>query len=589
MKASSQSRPLVRFLRTFALPYLPVYALGIAALLATNYINVLIPKYIQEAIDSLEKGAPAAQVESALLALGGFAAVVIITRTLSRILFFNPGRTIEFRLKNTYFYHVMRLPLRAFQEWTTGDLISRGTNDMNYVRSVIGFATLQILNLSMALTLALVEMARIDWALTLTCAIPLTLGLVLLRYGIRQLLLKFRVAQQQLSGISTSILNAYTGASVIQSLQAESVFDERIETQNSAYVNTYRSMVFLSAFALPLVQVAGSTCLAILLYMGGQKAVEGTLSVGQIAAYASYLGIVVTGLTSSGWMVNALQRGLASLNRVYEVMDLPVALPTREDAFVQREASTPCSLSAQGLSFSYSGNPGDFKLEDIHFEAGPGDTIGLFGPTGSGKSTLLSLLAGLHPQDAGTVELNERELKDWTDAEIRKRVAFVPQNAFLFSRSIRENIGFSDPVAAIEESRLMEGVREAVFEKDLEAFEQGLETIVGERGVTLSGGQRQRVALARAFYQPFGLLLLDDVLSAVDHTTEYQLVENIQRRTQDFTTIVASHRISAFRHAREILVLSEGRVVDRGNHLELIQREGLYKDAWMLGEQEEAP
>ena len=135
----------------------------------------------------------------------------------------------------------------------------------------------------------------------------------------------------------------------------------------------------------------------------------------------------------------------------------------------------------------------------------------------------------------------------------------------------------------------MEGVREAVFEKDLEAFEQGLETIVGERGVTLSGGQRQRVALARAFYQPFGLLLLDDVLSAVDHTTEYQLVENIQRRTQDFTTIVASHRISAFRHAREILVLSEGRVVDRGNHLELIQREGLYKDAWMLGEQEEAP
>ena len=208
---------------------------------------------------------------------------------------------------------------------------------------------------------------------------------------------------------------------------------------------------------------------------------------------------------------------------------------------------------------------------------------------GMRKSTLLSLLAGLVPQGEGTIRLNDREWGDWSDAEIRERVAFVPQNAFLFSRSIRENIGFSDPVKGIVEARVMEGVREAAFEKDLGALEDGLDTVVGERGVTLSGGQRQRVALARAFYQPFGLLLLDDVLSAVDHTTEHQLVENIHRRTQDFTTVVASHRISAFRHAREILVLDQGRIVDRGTHDELVGREGLYREAWLLGEQEESP
>jgi len=567
-----------------------VYAVGLAALLATNYINVMIPQYIQEAIDALERNSPHREVEVAALALAGLAAVVIVTRTLSRILFFNPGRTIEFRLKNQYFYHVMRLPLTAFQDWTSGDLISRGTNDMNYVRSVIGFATLQILNLTMALSLALYQMMMLDWRLTLSCALPLSIGLILLRQGIRKLLIRFREGQNQLSELSTTVINAYTGAAVIQSLQAEGTFDERVSSQNKAYVDTFLSMARLSAFALPLVQVAGSSCLAILLYFGGLRAAEGNLTVGEIAAYASYLGIVVTGLTSSGWMLNALQRGLASLNRVYDVLDLEEELPKRDNESMTGEVEpcSPIAVKAKGINFRFEASDTDaFSLENINFELKPGQTLGLFGPTGSGKSTLLSLIAGLHPITEGKLHLDDDSIETLEDIALRRKVAFVPQNAFLFSRTVRENVGFSSHRNSIEEERVSLALELACFTSDVDALGDGLDTVVGERGVTLSGGQRQRVALARAFYRDFGLLLLDDVLSAVDHNTERQLVENIHERTSSFTSIIASHRISAFRYAQEILVLENGRVTARGTHEELIQTPGPYKDAWLLEETQE--
>ena len=567
-----------------------MYAVGLTALLATNYINVMIPQYIQEAIDALERNSPHREIEALALALAGLASVVIVTRTLSRILFFNPGRTIEFRLKNQYFYHVMRLPLARFQDWTSGDLISRGTNDMNYVRSVIGFATLQILNLTMALSLALYQMLILDWRLTLFCAVPLAVGLILLRQGIRKLLIRFREGQNQLSELSTTVINAYTGAAVIQSLQAEGTFDERVSSQNEAYVDTFLSMARLSAFALPLVQVAGSSCLAILLYFGGIRAAEGNLTVGEIAAYASYLGIVVTGLTSSGWMLNALQRGLASLDRVYEVLDLEESLPNRdrEPPVPEGKPYSPVAIQAKGINFRFEGSDtNDFSLEDINFELEPGQTLGLFGPTGSGKSTLLSLIAGLHPISEGELHIDGDSIKSLEDVTLRKKVAFVPQNAFLFSRTVRENVGFSSHRSSIEDKRVALALELACFTADVEALGQGLDTVVGERGVTLSGGQRQRVALARAFYRDFGLLLLDDVLSAVDHNTERQLVENIHERTSSFTSIIASHRISAFRYAQEILVLENGRVTARGTHEQLVRTPGPYRDAWKLEESQE--
>lgn len=586
MESATAPPVIVRFLRLFALRYTPVYAVGLAALLATNYINVLIPQYIQKAIDGLDQNAPYADVEGAAYALGGLAAVVVITRTLSRILFFNPGRTIEFRLKNEYFYHVMRLPLATFQKWSAGELISRGSNDITYVRTVIGFATLQILNLSMALTLALYQMVLLDMTLTLYCALPLAVGVVLLRKGIRSLLNQFREGQKQLSTLSTSILNAYSGAPIIQSLQAENVFENEFRGHNEAYVDTQKAMSRISAFALPLVQVAGSSCLAILLYFGGIRAQEGEMTVGEIAAYASYLGIVVAGLTSSGWMINALQRGLASLDRVYEVLDLPQDLPHRDVAHERTKAKgSPLPVRASNLQFTYPGNPENgFQLKGVDFTLKAGETLGLFGPTGSGKSTLLSLIAGLYPLKKGTVFLGDEDLTDIPDHLLRESVAFVPQNAYLFSRTVAENVGFSDRRNAIQPDRIQKGLTLACLEDDMGNLSDGLDTLVGERGVTLSGGQRQRIALARAFYGDFDLLLLDDVLSAVDHNTERALVENIRERTSEFTTIVASHRISAFRYADRILVLQDGEVTHQGTHEELVKRDGPYREAWEMEE-----
>lgn len=576
-----------RFLKGYARRYIPVYALGLTALVATNYINVLIPEYIQTAIDALDANAGHRKVQIAAWSLGGLAFVVVLTRTMSRILFFNPGRTIEFRLKNAYFEHVMRLPLKFFQEWTSGDVISRGTNDMMYVRTIIGYATLQLLNVCIALSMALYKMASIDVFLTLSCTLPLVVGMVILRRGVKLLIAQFRMAQEELSKLSTSILDSYSGAPIIQSLRAEATFDSRVREQNNTYIKIFESSAMIRAFYLPIVSVAGSSCLAILLLYGGKQVIEGDFTIGEIAAYASYIGIVVASLTSSGWMISAIQRGLVSLERVYEVFDVPTIIPDTQNAPPQPPApSSPVSLKANGLSFRYEGEHAErFELSGIDFDLKPGQTLGLFGATGSGKSSLLSILAGIHPIPADSLFVDGEDVSTLDDATLRRKVALVPQNAYLFSRTLRENIGFADLRTHIREEKIQQATELACLTHDLEALTDGIDTLVGERGVTLSGGQRQRVALARAFYRDFGLLLLDDVLSAVDHNTEKALIEGIRQRTDSFTTVIASHRLSALIHSNEILVLDAGKVIARGSHEDLIAMPGPYREAW---EREEA-
>ncbi len=582
---SANQPALFRFLRAYAWRYLPLYGLGLAALLATNYINVLIPEFVQRAIDALGQGAPHREIQVATLFLGGLALAVVVTRTLSRILFFNPGRTIEFRLKNTFFHHLMRMPLRFFQSWKTGELISRGTNDMTYVRSVIGFATLQLMNVFIALTLAVYKMAVIDAWMTFLCVGPFLVGVIILRRGIRLLLTRFRLAQTQLAELSSPIMDSYTGVAVIQGFNAQKTFGRRMSDKNQEYVKNFESMIFLRSFHLPVVTVTGSACLVILLLVGGERAMEGHLTVGQLSAYASYLGIVVASLTSTGWMINSIQRGLIGLKRIYEVLDKESAFPP--STTLPAGSSTPLQVEVHDLNFAFESHSGHFSMENISFRLEPGETLGLFGPTGSGKSTLLSLLARLHPAPKGSVLFDQKDLAEWSEENLRSRTALVPQSSYLFSRTVRENIAFADLRTQVQEDRVQQAIELACFHEDLAHLSEGLHTQVGERGVTLSGGQRQRIALARAFYKDFGLLLLDDVLSAVDHETEQRLIEGIRKRTADFTTIIASHRVTALVHATEILVLDDGKIVDRGTHEELVSRPGLYAKTWALHEEGE--
>lgn len=594
------------FLRRYAVRYLPQYALGLVALVATNWVSVLIPSYIKLTIDAISAEAPSGSWTGYVALLLGLALAVIVVRTLSRVLFFNPGRTVEYRLKNDYFAHILDMGPAFFQRWRTGELVSRGTNDMQSVRAVIGFATLQIFNVALSLTLTLGKMLAIHVWLTVACLLPFAVAAVILRAAVRALLVRFRTAQEQLAALSDTIMDSYTGVAVIQAFNAEATFAGRFDRANAAYTDNLLRMSWLRAFALPVVVVVGNACLFLLLLIGGRLAIEGALTIGDIAALAAYVGLVVAALNSLGWTINAIQRGLVSLGRVQQVMAEPPPSPTEDEAPLPEG---PLDLEVRDLTFTWPAearaahaaeaaeaapagvapppDPDRPALDRVSFRLRAGQTLGIFGPTGSGKTTLVSLLVRLLTPPDGAVLLGGRDVRAWPTDALRRALTVVPQDAWLFSRSVRENVGFADLPAEIDDARVAEAVRLACLDGEIPALSNGLDTVVGERGVTLSGGQRQRVALARAFYRAPRVLVLDDVLSAVDHVTEERLIENIRAVSEGVTTVIVSHRISALRHADQVLVLEGGRVTVRGTHDELVARGGLYADTWRYQQEED--
>lgn len=601
-----------RFLGRYAKPHLRSYLAGLAFLLATTGLTVAIPTFVELAVDAMgptSAGLPATTPTDtgpspvvyawAIIAAG---LGVMVVRTLSRVLFFNPGRVIEYHLKSDLFRHLTELPRRYYDRMRPGEIVSRGTNDAQAVRGFIGFGSLQVFNVALTLVFSIGKMLVTDWRLTLWVLVPLTLAVLVLRRAIREMFGLTRKTQEELGHLSSRVLETYGGAGVIQSMNALPMAKERFEKNNAALLAVGQRLAFVIAWLLPIVDVVGNACLVLLLFVGGQMVVDGTLTPGELAAFAVLIRIVAGGLNSLGWLVNALQRGWISLGRVYEVIDAPAPeRPAASAEAVQMERGP--SISVRGLSFRHenaqvgAGAPSGSSatagpqaapaLSEVSFELAAGKTLGIFGPTGSGKSTLLDLIARVHDPAPGQVFLDGRDVLELDLPVLRRSLAYVPQDPWLFSQTLRENVALADDASTRDDAKVERAVKAACLSDDLSALADGLDTKVGERGVMLSGGQRQRAALARAFYRDFELLLLDDVLSAVDHATEKRLIDSIYQtiagQGRAATTLIVSHRISALRHADEILVLDAGRVVARGRHDDLLKDEsGLYWKAWRL-------
>jgi len=577
---------LTRFLRTYGTPHLRSYGLGVLFLLATTGLTVAVPALVQRVVDAMTTNRPGDAINLAW-AIAGAGVAVMVVRTLSRVLFFNPGRVIEFDLKSDLFAKLLRLPRPWFDYMRPGDIVSRGTNDAAAVRGFIGFGSLQVFNVFLLLLLTIGQMALTDVMLTAVCVLPLTAAALVLRVAIRRLFTLTSLYQQEIAALSSRALEAYGGMPVLQSFNAVPVAQARFDEGNARMLKVSEDTAAVQSWLLPIVDVVGNLCLVLVLFVGGQRIIDRDFTPGELAAFAGYVRIVAGGLTSLGWLVNALQRGWISLKRLYEILDAPLDNAVRSaPAFPE---SAP-ALAIRDLTFTYPtsaeaklGASREPALSDINLVIPAGQALGIFGETGSGKSTLLQLLARIYQAPQGTITADGRDLLDYDVETYWQHCAWVSQEPWLFSQSLRDNIALADAPDQRPANRVEASATLASLDEDLKAFPEGLETRVGERGVTLSGGQRQRAALARAFYRDFKLLLLDDVLSAVDHATEKRLIDAIYAHRRDATKVFVSHRVSALKHCNRIIVLERGRIIASGTHDSLLaDTDGPYYKAWRL-------
>jgi ATP-binding cassette subfamily B protein len=583
-ESKRKAGPVLRLLRDYAWRFRWSYLAGAVFLWLTNYLTVSIPGQIGHAIDALRAEQPLGRYVAAIAVMG---LTVIVVRSLSRVLIFNPGRHIEYHLRRDLFAHLLRLQPSFYATQKRGDIVSRAANDITWVRTLVGFGGLQIVNVTLAIALTGWKMVSLSPRLTLMVLLPIALGTGLVQWGIRRLFFLARRSQEQLGEISEHVLGSLQGMAAIQGFVAEEAFVKRFEERNLSWLRTGMRLALIRSIALPLLVLSGGVGMFALIAVGGPMVLAGSLTVGELAAFTALLTVFMPPLRSMGWMMSVIQRGRAALERIFELMDAPVERPEGISGVIADGGRGP-AVELRDLHFNYPDEADREVLTGLSAEIPAGGVVGLFGRTGSGKSTLLRLLSRLYNPPARTifidgVDVVTLDLESW-----RQRIAVVPQRPFLFSDAIAANVGLE---AEPDDRAIQAAVEMAALGPDLESLPDGLQTVVGERGIMLSGGQRQRVALARGLYRGGDLLILDDVLSAVDHHTEAQLVETVAglaRRPEAPTVLISSHRLSALRHCDLVLVLDGGRLVDSGPHNELIDRPGVYRDTWLVQSQRAA-
>ncbi len=560
----------LRFAREYVLPLWRWYLPGVAAVLITNWLGVQVPTRMAVGLDKLRAGEVGVATEAMWIAIIGV--VVIGVRTLSRVWFFTPGRIAESRMRESFFAALLRLQPGFYSRSPTGDLLSRATSDVTFARALAGFALMQGANAIAGLVAGIGSMLMLSPILTVAVVIPCVLAYLAVSWVTPQLMAMQRVSQKQLGELADELLSSFQGVATVQAFCAEETFTRRLDDRAANLRASSLKMTRLRVIAIPLLTVAGGVATWMLLAVGGGAVRNGHLTAGELAAFVALVAFVVMPLRVVGWLLPVFQRAEASLERIYLVLDEPVERP--DLGLARRPPARAPSLTFRDLSFAFGDAPDRPVLHGISTTIAGGSTVGIHGSVASGKSTLLRLLARLQNPPPGTVfvdgvDLRELDLDAW-----RTGLCLVTQTPFLFSETIEENIGFGAGRAAVAAA-----AHEAALATDLDALPAGLDTVVGERGIALSGGQRQRVALARGLLRPASLVLLDDVLSAVDPRTERELLTTLRSRTEA-TRIIVSHRLSALVHTDRILVLAGGRLVDEGTHAELLARPGPYRDAW---------
>ena len=565
-----------QFIKTYPTKYWKWYLLGLIALIVTTYITTLIPLEIKTIVDFISQKASWDTLKIHVLRLIGLAAILAIVRTFSRVLIFTPGRYVEYDLRKVIHAHLLTLPPSFFRTHTIGDTMSRMINDIQALRLMCAVGYLNILNTIMIYTFVVGQMILIHPMLTFWVLCPVPLALICIRFFVYYLYAFIRKSQEQLGGITDFFVEAVANISLIKTFIAEERIINEMHRDNVEYRKTQIKLASVRSIMFPFITTIGTIGQIFLLYKGGQYIIAGTITIGDFVAFATYLVLLAWPTAAFSWIINLIQRGFASLERVQDIMDTP----PHPQYLIQAPMplSNAPSIELRNISFRYNDDQ-DLILNGLNLSIPAGSTIGIFGATGSGKTTLAKLLSLIEPVQSGQLLINNTDVTTVNINSLRESIATVPQRRFLFSSSIQENIAFSSPNNMSNDACVSAAKRACVLD-DIHGFPQKWDTLVGEKGIILSGGQQHRLALARAYASKHHVLILDDVLSSVDHDTEQQMIDAIYAEKNRPTTIIISHRVSAIEPCDQIIVLDKGQIIDQGTHSELITKAGSYQATW---------
>jgi ATP-binding cassette subfamily B protein len=573
-----------RFFFRYILHHKQAYGWGIVFIFLTNWLAVSIPQYLGESIDLLSSDALGQQQDALMRAIGAvvlFALLMVVTRTVSRILFFNPGRSIERELKDDAFAKLTRMQPAFYREHETGALISIVNNDINGVRALAGIVMLQVFNIFFALSLTPLKMYQISPSLTLYCIFPVVVTFAIAHKGIAFMRRMMRVRMLELQEMSSTTVGFLSGIEVIKSNHIQDWAETAFDKENGKILDRSLRLALVRTVVLPIIAYTDRLLKVLILGVGGGYLIQAQLSLGDLTALLSYAALLAMPFISLGMVFSAWQTGIVSLESMRRILDQPEHQQDQEHlAPKQREDLFSHHLRVENLSYTYPGSDTP-ALSNISFEIKPGQMVGVLGKVGSGKTTLVNCLNSYLELAPGSIFIDGVDITTLSRQDLRSAVRSITQDPFLFSATVSENVQFGASELA-DALPLEQALYQSDMLEEVRQFPEQESTLVGEKGILLSGGQKQRLSLSRGLYTPCKLLVLDNVLSAVDNETERFLLDQIFNHSRSAATLIISHRATVLEKVDTILVLSAGRIVAAGTHAELLQSSEEYRHTWQL-------
>lgn len=563
-------------LKWFFKQYRKQYTFAIILLIIASFLDIFPPWIIGEAIDAMTTG------EITTNKLLQYVSLIILTALVGYILtyiwqyqLFGGSITLDKILRKKLMNQFLKMTPTFYEKNRTGDLMAKATNDLNSVTLTAGFGIMTLIDSTVYMAFIILAMGFfISWELTFFAMLPIPIMAFIIQYLGKIVHERYMEAQNAFGELNDHVLESVAGARVIRAYVQEPKDEQRFAAMSEEVFNKNMRVAYINGLFMPITKVGTGLCYVIALGYGAVLVSRGDLTIGQLVSFNVYLGLAVWPMFAIGELINVMQQGSASLDRVQETLDYE---PDVQNSSTSTSQITPNSIGFEHFSFQYPLSQTK-NLQQICLNLKKGQTLGLVGKTGAGKTTFIRQLLREYPLGEGQIIINDIDIAKVKKEQILNWIGYVPQDHTLFSRTIRENILFGKEDATIAE--IMEAIRLADFEKDLENLPAGIETLVGEKGVSLSGGQKQRVSIARALIKNPEILILDDSLSAVDAKTESKIIENIQTERAGKTTIISTHRLSGVQHADEIIVLDDGFIVERGTHEQLLALGGWYKEQY---------